>query len=106
VKLNSGEVISSKHIVVSCGSISDSLYEMKNQFEMYKLPMETYVFKNSVGMPPTFITIALPGITKYEMFGLYDGDDLKQYKIGYEIYGALDSSVSLGVLNKLFPTKY
>jgi len=105
VKLSSGEVISSKHIVVSCGSSSDSLYEMKNQFEMASHPTETYVLKNGEGLPAAFMMSALPGVTKYEVNGLCDGDDMKQYKIGYKIYGAVDSAASLGVFKKLFPTK-
>ena len=43
---------------------------------MVKYPMETFVFKDNKGFPPTFIFEDAPQFNGHAIFGLYDGENL------------------------------
>ena len=105
MKLESGEIIKAKQIVVACGPRTNEMYEKPDLFEMKKLPMETYVIDNHKYLPPTLILDDIPELNGYHLFSCLDGDNLQHYKFGYEM-GAIDNSHALQVIYKVFPSKY
>lgn len=72
---------------------------------MKKAPQETYVINNNKDLPPTMIFSGAPELEGFDLYALRDGPNMNEYKFGYE-KGPGDSTHTLGLLKKLFPTKY
>ena len=90
--------------MVCCGAFTDQFYE-KGRFEMRKAPQETFVINNNKDLPPTMILSGLPELEGWDLYALRDGENMEKYKFGYE-KGSADSTNTLALLKKLFPTKY
>ncbi len=51
------------------------------------------------------ILSGLPELEGWILYALRDGENMEKYKFGYE-KGCADSTNTLALLKKLFPTKY
>ncbi len=104
VELSCGKKLRGKHVVISCGPFTDQFYE-PGAFNAKKLPQETYVIDNNRDLPGTMIISGVPEFGGYDIYALKDGENMEHYKFGYE-KGSGDSTITLGLLKKFFPTKY
>jgi L-2-hydroxyglutarate oxidase LhgO len=104
VELENGQKLRGKNVVISCGPFTEQFYA-PGTFDAKKLPQETYVINNNKDLPPTMIISGVPEFGGYDIYALWDGENLNQYKFGYE-KGSGDSTQTLALLKKFFPTKY
>ena len=72
---------------------------------MERAPQETYVINNCKELPGTMIISGIPEFGGYDIYALQDGDNLDMYKFGYE-RGSGDSTITLSLLKRFFPSKY
>jgi glycine/D-amino acid oxidase-like deaminating enzyme len=90
--------------VISCGPFTDQFYA-PGTFKAEKVPQETYVINNNRDLPGTMIISGVPEFGGYDIYALRDGENMEEYKFGYE-KGSGDSTLTLSLLKRFFPTKY
>ena len=104
MELESGEKLRGKHVVISCGPFTDQFYA-PGTFKAEKSPQETYVINNNRDLPGTMIISGIPEFGGYDIYALRDGENMEHFKFGYE-KGSGDSTLTLSLLKRFFPTKY
>ena len=63
------------------------------------------MINNNKDLPGAMIISGVPEFGGYDIYALLDGEKMDQYKFGYE-KGSGDSTQTLALLKKFFPTKY